>query len=89
MKMSNRKITKLVPRQRSAPGTLIQVGTECYTFGVEIYIDDDSAVSGKRIYTWAMAVYRDEQGEFIDFSKTQLNGLLGKIYLNDLDIMEV
>jgi len=75
-----------VPKQRNAPGTLIQTGTEGYTFGIEIYVDDDSAINGKRIYTWAMAVFRDDQGEYIDFSKTELKDLLGKIYCYRHDI---
>jgi len=82
--LNTRRITNLVPKQRSTPGTLIQTGTEGYTFGIEIYVDDDYATNGKRIYTWAMAVFRDNQGEYIDFARTELKDLLGKIYLNDM-----
>jgi len=78
------KLLEFIPKQRSNPGSLIQVGTQGYTFGVEIIVEDPTAVNGKYHHSWAMPVYKDDGGEFIDFEKTRLESILGKMYLHDI-----
>ena len=78
------KLLELIAKQKNRPGSLIQVGTQGNTFSVEIVVEAPSAVNGKNHYSWAMPIYKDKGGEFINFEKTKLKNILGKIYLSDV-----
>jgi len=79
-----RKILKFVPKGAREKGSLIQAGTEGYTFCVEVEVSDEQSSTGKRLYSWGMPVFKDDSGEFIDFSDTYLKDVLGKMYLRDI-----
>ena len=73
------------PKCAARKGSLIQTGTEGYTYGFEIEISDKRAAAGKYYYPCAMPVYRDDGGEYVDFTKApNLRDALGKIYLSEL-----
>jgi len=78
------KLLKFIPKGNTEKGSLIQAGTEGYTFGVEIEVQDNNSSTGTFNYSWGMPVYKDKGGEYIDFSNTALKGLLGKIYLGEI-----
>jgi len=74
------------PKCASRKGSLIQAGTEGYTYGFEIEVSDDRAATGKYYYPCVMPVYRDDGGEYVDFTKApNLKDVLGKIYLSELE----
>ena len=79
------KLLELIPRHRGEPGSLLQTGTQGFTFSVEIFVESEGSATGKRYYRWGMPVYLDDGGEYIDFSGTSLKELLGKIYLSELE----
>ena len=60
------KIISFIPKEKTEKGSLIQDGTEGYTQGVEIEVQDKNSSTGKFYYTWSMPVYKDNNGEFND-----------------------
>jgi len=78
------KVLRFTPKGTSQNGSLVQAGTQGYTFSVEIEIADANSSTGKICYSWAMPVYQDAAGKYIDFSNTALKAYYGKIYLNNI-----
>jgi hypothetical protein len=80
-----RTLLSFKPKCAARKGSLIQAGTEGYTYGFEIEVSDNRAAMGKYYYPCAMPVYRDDGGEYVDFTKApNLKDVLGKIYLSEL-----
>jgi len=69
------------------------VPKNAWTYGVEVWTDNDDTGNrgnfGKRYYSWAMPVYNDEGGDYISFERTHLKGILGKVYIKDIAVVEV
>ena len=61
-----------------------------WTYKVEIWTDNDDTGNngnfGKRYYSWAMPVFKDNGGDYITFENCHLKSILGKFYIQDLVI---
>jgi len=80
-----RNISSFIPKGTSGKGSLMQHGTEGYTYSFTIEVSDDRSTSGKYTYNCALPVRKDDDGEYVDFSESpNLRDLLGKIYLADI-----